>query len=243
MHPFITLSIISHGDLKKVLALLKSIARYENEAKFQMIITDNLGEAGFRGNLPTSILFLSNNTPKGFGYNHNQAFEYARGDYFCVLNPDILFVEPVFETLLQHLKQGRSDILAPLIVDSKGVVQDSFRRLPSPKEIFARRLFKTPSVQRPTALFSPDWLAGMFLLMHRETFQKLDGFDECYHLYFEDVDFCTRARLANYRLLLDPSVKVQHDAHRGSRQSSRYLLWHLQSAWKFFSSDVYRKAK
>lgn len=241
--PLLTISIVSHADAKTIKALLASLFYYEQEKSYQYLITDNLGNEDYSDPVFQNAEIIRNKTRKGFAENHNAAFHKAQGHFFCVLNPDILFVEPVFEKLLQHLQQDRADILAPIIVDSKGVVQDSFRRLPSPKEIVARRLFKTPPVQRPAALFSPDWLAGMFLLMHRETFQQLGGFDERYFFYFEDVDFSTRARLVGHRLLLDPSIKVQHDAHRGSRESLRYLLWHLQSAWKFFSSNTYKKAK
>lgn len=241
--PLLTISIVSHADGEKIKTLLTSLFHHEQDKTYQYLITDNLGSENYSDSAFQKAEIIRNKAPKGFAENHNAAFQKARGQYFCVFNPDILFVEPVFEKLLQHLQQDRADILAPLIVDSKGVVQDSFRRLPSPKEIIARRLFKAPPVQRPAALFSPDWLAGMFLLMRKETFKSLRGFDERYFFYFEDVDFSTRARLAGYRLLLDPFVKVQHDAHRGSRQSLRYLLWHLQSAWKFFSSDTYKKAK
>lgn len=243
MYPLITLSIISHGDIKKVVALLKSIDFHENTEELQIIITDNLGETDFRENLPPSILFLSNNAPKGFGDNHNQAFQQAKGDYFCVLNPDIIFLQPVFDALVRRIEAGNADVLAPLIVDIGGVVQDSFRSLPMPRELIMRRLQKKTTLPMPSTLLSPDWLAGMFLFMRSETFQSLGGFDERYHLYFEDVDFCTRARLAGFHLQLQPDLRVQHDAHRGSRSQPKYLLWHLQSAWKFFASETYRKAK
>ena len=242
-HPFITLSIISHGDLKKVVALLKGIDYYENAAELQIIITDNLGEDDFRENLPPDILFLRNSSPRGFGYNHNQAFQHARGDYFCVLNPDIVFTEAVFHHLIVHIKKHQADILAPLVVDGDNTIQDSFRDLPTPGKILRRRLLRKTSIEEPIETLSPDWLAGMFLFMRTDTFLKLGGFDKRYHLYFEDVDFCTRARLAGFHLQLQSDLRVQHDAHRGSRSQPKYLLWHLQSAWKFFTSETYRKAK
>ena len=41
----------------------------------------------------------------------------------------------------------------------------------------------------------PDWIAGIFLLMPKKIFEGLEGFDERYTLYFEDVEFCIRAGL------------------------------------------------
>lgn len=243
MRPLITISIISHGDLKKVVALVKSIDCHETAEELQIIITDNLDEADFRENLPHSILFLSNAIPKGFGYNHNQAFQHAKGDFFCILNPDITFTEAIFHHLIVHMKKHQADILAPLVVNGDNIIQDSFRDLPTPGEILRRRLLRKPPLQQPTETLSPDWLAGMFLFMRRDTFKKLGGFDEKYHLYFEDVDFCSRARLAGFRLALDPSLRIRHDAHRASEKRLRYLRWHVQSAIRFFRSQVYKDIK
>ena len=79
------------------------------------------------------------------------------------------------------------------------------------------------------------------MLMASETFRSLSGFDEKYHLYFEDVDFCARAKLAGLKLLVDTNVRVFHDAQRASRNNIIYLLWHIQSAIRFFTSSVYKK--
>ena len=78
--------------------------------------------------------------------------------------------------------------------------------------------------------------------MRSDTYRKLGGLNEKYRLYFEDVEFCTRARLAGLKLAVNTNVRVQHDAHRASRKKLIYLIWHIQSAIRFFTSPVYRKA-
>ncbi len=241
--PLITISIISHRNVKKIKALLHSFFRYEKGDKYQVLITDNLGTEDYSDPVFQKATILQNHVPLGFAQNHNKAFLRAQGEYFCALNPDILFIQSIFDALIQQIEKDQADILAPLIIDQYGVVQDSFRNLPTPGELLLRRLRKKPRIQMPLAPIAPDWLAGMFLLMRAETFCTLDGFDERYHLYFEDVDFSTRARLAGFRLLLDPALQVQHDAHRASHNDLKYLFWHMQSAWNFFSSETYKRAK
>ena len=83
----------------------------------------------------------------------------------------------------------------------------------------------------------------MFLLMRRDVFEALGGFDERYHLYFEDVDLGCRARLAGYRLVVRPECRIVHAAQRASRRSLRPLLQHTISAIRFFSSPVYSKVR
>lgn len=244
-HPLITISVISHGTAREIEQLLESLFNHEQGDKFQILITDNLGndipDMGYE-----NCTVMRNEEPKGFAHNQNTAFRHAQGDYFCVLNPDIVFVQSVFDRLVARIGSGQADIVAPLVVDSQGLVQDSFRDLPTLFELISRRVGRqTHQVQLAEDIetFRPDWMAGMLLLMKRTTYEKLGGFDESYFLYMEDVDVCTRARLQGLSLLVDAGAKVQHDAHRSSKQSIKYLLWHLQSAWRFFRSPVYKNAR
>ncbi len=247
-NPLVTVSVVSHRDSALLHDLVNSIAQHELAARLQLILTDNLGN-----DLPdldeghwNSLTIVRNSRPQGFARNQNAAFQLASGKYFCVVNPDVLFIEDVFQSLIQNLESGQGDIGAPLVIDSDNKAQDSFRDLPSPRELFARRAMgqaHTRPIPAQQSIFHPDWLAGIFLFMKRDTFSKLGGFDDRFHLYFEDVDFCTRARLMGFLPFLDTTVRVQHDARRASHNDGRYLLWHMQSAVRFFRSDVYRRAR
>ena len=178
----------------------------------------------------------------GFAHNHNRAFQLASGKYFCVLNPDILFVEPIFPLLIERLEREAA-IISPLIIDSSNTIQDSFREFPTPLSILKRKLpgyHFSPSSPNALGLINPDWIAGMFMLMRSETYRQLGGFDEKFHLYFEDVDFCARARALGLLPLVDTNLRIQHNAQRASRKKIRYLLWHLQSSIRFFRSTIYK---
>lgn len=245
--PLVTVSVVSHGDASPLASLLQSLVRYEVAAGLQLILTDNLGH-----DLPPldpsvwhSLVLLRNARPQGYARNHNTAFGLATGKYFCVLNPDVRLVEPVFAPLIDGIESGQGDIAAPLVLDSAGTIQDSFRSLPSVLEILQRRIRRlspVPDIPADQAFLHPSWIAGIFLFMRRETFGRLNGFDARYWLYFEDVDFCTRARLAGLSIMVAARLRVQHDARRASRREGRYLLWHLQSALRFFTSRTYRQA-
>jgi N-acetylglucosaminyl-diphospho-decaprenol L-rhamnosyltransferase len=245
--PLITVSVVSHGDGPEVQSLLLSLARHEEPQRLQLIVTDNLGD-----DLPdlgpsnwNSAIVLRNAYPEGYAKNHNAAFRRAGGQYFCILNPDVVFVEGTFQSLLGSLQTGQADIAGPIVVDSAGRIQDSFRRLPTPLELLGRRVIGSTydhGILQGEQIH-PDWIAGTFLFMRSQTYSKLGGFDERYHLYFEDVDLCTRARLMGLSLTVNTHVRVQHDARRASRRPGRYLVWHLQSAIRFFVSPVYRQAR
>jgi GT2 family glycosyltransferase len=245
--PRISASIVSHGDWRSLAALLDSLAAHEAADSIQLIVTDNLCD-----DLPElaplawhSVLVLRPDRPRGFAANHNAAFEHARGEFFCIMNPDVLFRQSVFEHLLSRLEGDLGQIAAPILVDSRGAVQDSFRGLPTPSEVVRRWLGLT-AAEAPLesdGLLFPDWIAGMFMLMRTSTFSRLGGFDARYRLYFEDVDLCTRLRLAGMRVVVDPGLRLLHDPRRRSRRPGKHLLWHLQSAARFFLSDTYRRGR
>lgn len=247
--PLVTLSIVSHGDPEKISQLLASVQRHEPNTvvRFQLILTDNLKNTlpEFDATPWASLHILRNERPLGFAENHNRAFELARGVYFAILNPDLVFERPVFDSLLTSLQTHNADLIAPQIVDETGVLQDSFRTLPTPFELIRRRLpgytFK-PSLPDSDGIIYPDWIAGMFWLVRSESYRQLGGMDKKFRLYLEDVDFCTRARLRGMQILVDSNIHVIHDAKRSSRKSLKYLLLHLQSAVRFFTSSVYRQA-
>lgn len=245
--PLVTLSIVSHGDSKKVIQLLDSLRRHEHVDRFQIIITENLEEDFVKsdGTDWQGLTIIRNRKPLGFALNHNNAFQLALGTYFCVLNPDVVFKQEVFHSLIRLIEIGQADIVSPLIVDSSNISQDSFRDFPTPFVIIQRRLpgyrFIPPYVDA-NGLVRPDWIAGTFMLMKRDTYLEMKGFDERYRLYFEDVDLCARAKLAKLKIAVDTNVRVQHDANRASRKKLIYLLWHLQSSVRFFTSPIYKRA-
>ncbi|MGD8405285.1 MAG: glycosyltransferase [Anaerolineales bacterium] len=246
--PLITLSVVSHGDAEKVYSLLESVGNFEQTELIQVIATDNLGhEIGKIEETPwSSIDIIQNEKILSFARNHNRAFKLARGKYFCVLNPDVLFEQKVFPPLINLLEREHADIVAPLVVDAKAMPQDSFRNFPTPIEIIRRRLpgYRfSPPLGGANGLVQPDWISGLFMLMRSETYRELNGFDEKFHLYFEDVDFCARARLAGLKLLVDTNQRIQHNAHHASRKELMYLFWHTRSAMQFFISPVYKKIR
>ncbi len=242
----ISISIVSHAQNAMVNRLLADLAVIEPRLEYAIIVTENIPDEVeiVRDVAGKDVRLIRNASPQSFARNHNNAFKKADGKYFCVLNPDVRWVQPVFAKLLTHIENGGVEIVAPLVLDSIGVAQDSFRRFPTPGELFRRRFLHLglePMAFVRGEFANPDWVAGIIMLMPAVVYRELGGFDERYRMYFEDVDFCARAKLAGKRIGVDTGVAVHHEAHRSSRKSWRYFLWHVLSAFRFFTSPVYRQ--
>jgi GT2 family glycosyltransferase len=243
-HILLSIAIISHGQGELVAQLLHNLCGCINKSyPIEIIIIENLSDQKI--NIPEDFPFptklVVNPQPHGLSSNLNQAFQAVGGEYFCTINPDIKFTTNIFPSLIDKMNAESIDIIAPVIVDEYAVIQDSFRSLPTPKELILRYFGKKSPVQIPESaktLF-PDWLAGMFLLMKSKTYRKLSGFDEKFTLYYEDVDFCCRAKLAGYVVALDVETSVIHTAQRKSQKNIRFFMIHLVSTMKFLFSSVY----
>jgi N-acetylglucosaminyl-diphospho-decaprenol L-rhamnosyltransferase len=243
----ISVSIVSHGQAAHVEALLRDLDQH-CEAPLEFLVTLNVAEPLHRpiSSCRFPLTITTNSTPKGFGANHNAAFARAKGKYFCVLNPDIRMHADPFPTLVDCLAQANVGVCAPSVFSPEGHVEDSAREFPTPLSILAKTFGHDLGVHRVTENANsvyPDWVAGMFMLFPSSAFRTVGGFDERYHLYYEDVDLCARLRLTGYEVALCPKAKVIHDARRQSHRSPRHFAWHVVSMVRFFTSAPYRRIR
>jgi hypothetical protein len=232
----ITISIVSHAQAGLVCGLLRDLQGLGRD-DLQVILTVNVPETLPEefGLLLPRLEIVRNAAPKGFGANHNAAFRRARGEYFCVLNPDIRMAQDPFAALTMAAQPAQVALAAPRIVDATGVVEDSARRFPTAVSLLRKLFGLAPRLDYPAdePPLSPDWVAGMFMLFRREAFEKAGGFDERFFLYYEDVDICRRLRLLGFEVRLVPQATVTHEAQRASRRDPRHMLYHLRSMLRY----------
>ena len=231
----ITVSIVSHGQGHLVERLLGDLVQCKEIER--IVITENVPESpiAIPETLSSKIVHLKNSNPLGFGANHNQAFKQCETPFFCVVNPDIRIAINPFPPLIAAL-EGPTALSAPAVVNALGKVEDSARRFPTPLSLLRKVLGQDDSVYRYTLgdpPFSPDWVAGMFMLFPAQEFSRLGGFDHGYFLYYEDVDICARIKKASGRVVLEPGAVVCHEAQRTSRKNLRYMTWHAASLMRY----------
>ncbi len=243
--PFISISIVSHGQGNLVGEVLGDLARIGESVRIEVILTKNLPES-----LPFSVedfqyslRVIENIVPKGFGANHNAAFQLAVGEWFCVLNPDIRMPENRFPILLKEIERQQAAVIAPAVLSPTGKIEDSIRRFPTPISLVGKMLGRGGgqySFEVGDETFAADWVGGMFMLFRAEDYRRVGGFDEGFFLYYEDVDICTRLWKAGRAVLACPKAQVIHDARRASRRNLRYMRWHAGSMARYLGKHWLR---
>lgn len=236
----ITISIVSHGHGSMVSHLLDQIAKFASHVS-RVIVTYNLRdeEQHTSNTYPFDLVKIVNESALGFGANHNQAFQYCKTKYFCVLNPDINFISDPFTNLLSCFEDHASTIVAPHIVNLEGESEDSARFFPTPVSLVKKLFFDDKGsfpINQSSVIVFPDWVGGMFLLIPSDRYRMLSGFNESYFLYYEDVDLCIRCWNAGFKVVFCKMTTVTHDARRSSRKNLRFFWWHFVSASRFFVS-------
>lgn len=233
----LSISIVSHHHGPFVERLLADLAALPGEPHELLLTLNHPDEPTPRLPDGVPVTIIRPDRPRGFGANHNEAFRHSSGAYFCVLNPDTRLLDDPFPTLIASLERDPNlGVVAPLVVDSQGKVQDSVRRFPTPIALLRRHLL------HPGRCDGSDWVAGICMLFRREVYHRIGGFDERYFLYLEDADLCLRLRRAGYGVRCEPQSVIRHDAQRSSHGQPRYLAWHLHSLLRFWGRFYLRGA-
>ena len=214
--------------------------------EIEVILTINTKEklTFTRSDFNFPMCFIQNKEKKGFGTNHNKAFNHAKGKFFCVLNPDVRLNANPFPALINCFESKTVGVAAPLIKDENGKIAENARKFPTPLILFKKLLHLKKKYDYSIGLdiLSPDWVGGMFMLFPHKVFKEIGGFGEKYFLYYEDVDLCARLKFYGYKIIHYPFVSAIHKAHYDSHRNIRYLSWHIFSIIRFFSSRAYINA-
>ncbi len=157
------------------------------------------------------IILIENKENKGFAAANNQGVLLAKGDFLCFLNPDTVLAFNTFIKILKIQKQlPHTGLLGPKLINGVGdFLHESKRNIPSPLTSF-RRLFgiKIGYVKNYYADHIPsnsigyvDVLVGAFMLIKKESYLSVGGFDEDYFIFGEDIDLAYKIKkkgLLNY---------------------------------------------
>jgi GT2 family glycosyltransferase len=189
-----------------------------------------------------NVRLIANACNEGFAGGVNQGVAALETEFILVLNPDVRLLTPIIP-----LAEAGNGLATGKLVDESGAFQKGFgiRRLPRPITLIfevlgLNRLLPGNPVNRQYRCldFDPEEAgpveqpAGAFLLFRREIWDRLGGLDTEFHpVWFEDVDFCRRARDAGYAARYVPQVVA---AHLGGR-SVKILNWRCRELYWYAS--------
>lgn len=228
---------------------LESLARFAPAAQargWQVIVVDNAstdgsGDAVAAAFPAVTLVRLAEN--RGYAAGNNRGLEIAIGEAVVLLNSDVLADVEQLQALADYLAANPdvAAVSAGLRTATGDPQAFAYGGDPSPFYLLRRgigRLFRLPplhnwAVTEPLAV---DWVSGACLCVRREVIDRIGGLDEGFFLYFEDVDWCRRMRLAGWRVVYNPLVQVVHWGGQSQAQR-RVANRHYGESLRYF----YRK--
>lgn len=184
----------------------------------------------------------------GYGRAANLALPQVPGDWVVVANPDLRWEPGALDTLLDAT--GRwpgAGVLGPEILTPDGELYPSARELPSLGRGIGHALCGWWWPSNPwTAAYRRErgepvervagWLSGSCMLVRREAFDAVGGFDPAYFMYFEDLDLCERIGRAGWQNVYVPTAVVVHEGAASTRSNPAEMAdAHHDSAWRYLS--------
>ena len=230
--------IVNWNTGKQLAACVESIALANcgNLRLSSVVVVDNASADGSVGNAACCSLRLRvirNDENRGFARACNQGAKGSAADFLLFLNPDTVLTANALTGPTEFMgepKNVKVGITGIQLVDGHGRVSPSCSRFPTTWRLLAE-IFGIDRIYPSAAQRMLDWnhaesrevdqVMGAFILIRRDLFESLGGFDERFFLYFEDDDLCLRALQAGYDCLLEPQAQVLHIGGASSTPSWR----------------------
>jgi len=221
----------------------------------QIVVVDNGSSDGSDQGLdagPFALKVLRNTDNRGFAAACNQGAQAAaESDLLLFLNPDtLLYADSLMQPLRGLANPGNQDvgIVGIQLVDDQGQIARSCARFPTAFQFLAqalafdRLLPKTGHAMKEwdhRASRYVDQVIGAFFLIRGPLFRQLQGFDERFFVYFEEVDLAYRARQRGWTSLYLSDAKAFHKGGGTSDQvRGRRLFYSLRSRLSYFSKHA-----
>lgn len=182
---------------------------------FEVLVVDNGSSDGTAGMVRRdfpSVKLIQNDWDAGFAGPNNQALRLARGEVAILLNPDMLVDPGALETTYRHLMGDRSiGVLGIRLLGQHGRPIGSVRRFPDFRSqlcimlklghLFPRLLDHYMAVDFDYGRSQDvDQVRGSFFAFRRELLSSVGYLDDGYHIWFEEVDYCLRAKAVGLRV-------------------------------------------
>jgi hypothetical protein len=245
----LSIIVVNWNSGNQIIECLKSIehAKKVNFYLKKVIIVDNASTDGSLNNienikLPLKII----RNPKNYGFAKacNIGAKEAEEDFILFLNPDMIVFEDTFVNLFNYIHEhdkSETGIYGIQLLDMDENIQKTCARFPTLWNLIVRtvgldticpKIFKSYRMaewsHRETK--EVEQVIGAFFLVKKHLFERLDGFDESFFVYFEEVDFSRRAYELGFRTSYITEAKAYHKGGGTSEKvKGKRLFYNAQS--------------
>lgn len=252
----ISIVIVNYKVKEYIANLLNSIRMASNNLKLEIFVVDNNSgddSIPFLKKNDKDVIYIQNNENTGFGKANNQAIRRASGKYSLIINPDTLISEDTLSTLISHMEANENCGAAGCkILNPDGTFAPESRRSVPTIWSSACKVFGLNAIFPNSKLFGKyylSWLdedtpskvpvlSGAFMFWRTGVLKDLDGFDERFFMYGEDIDLCYRIQETNYHIDYVPTTSIIHYKGESTKKGDlKYIRLFNKALYQFFDKQ------
>ena len=236
----INICILNWNGGDDLFACINSIQKSKSD-EYKITVIDNNSSDNSVDSLPSTIKVVKLNKNFGFGVGYNEGISKSlnEDDYLVLLNYDTIVAPDFVESIIQAVSEkGKQYIYGAKILfhDKPNLIWYGGGALNLSAGVISHRLLRardTSKVERK----STDFITGCCLIVHKDTFSQLGGFDPRFFMYNEDVDLCLRAKKMGIDCIYDSRIKVFHKVSLslGGNYSIEKILKKSKSTWMLYN--------
>ena len=235
------ISVVSHHQENMIIENFKAIIKEVENLDITFCFIDNTGSKVLETFAHShKAIYYYDGVTRGFGANHNKAFKLCNpqeSDIFIVCNPDVILEVEQISEFIKKFSNSTADMgnVRCYYDRKKTTISPADRYFPCflnfvTSIIFKKRYHYGNNNMNP----SPEWLSGEFIMFKAAAYKKLNGFDESFFMYVEDIDLSYRARKLGLNLSHNPENYIIHETQVASRNIlSKNFIIHLKSVFKY----------
>lgn len=203
---------------------IESVKLYSDKIDYEFIVVDNCSKDNSKHSVLTKhpdVKWLDSKENIGFGRANNMGVKNASSNYILLLNSDIIIVNKAIEDCLEYLIHNKIGVIGPKLIYPNGDIQKStYGYIGDFNEILKENLI----LDKLFTFSEPQYRAimGAFMMMKKETFDSVNGFDEDFFMYCEELDLCKRIVKSGESIYYHDSLKVIHI--HGASSNSNWVL-------------------
>ncbi|MCP5061918.1 MAG: glycosyltransferase [Ignavibacteriae bacterium] len=234
----LSIIIVNYNVKEFLLNLLGSLEKASKNISSEIIVVDNNSTddsiLSVKQKYP-SVITIENKKNVGFGIANNQGLEIANGENILLINPDTLVKEDTLETMIKFLKDNSEvGITGCKVLNPDGTLQLACRRsFPRPWVSFTKVVGLSKMFPQ-SKLFAKynltyldendsnevDAISGSFMMLKKEVYEKVGGFDKDFFMYGEDLDLCYRIQQAGYKVFYVSTTEIIHYKGESTKRST-----------------------
>ena len=223
----VSIIIVNYNSFELLKNCLLTLYKYSKDFNYEVILIDNNSTEGDIEALIKAfnkVILIKNDVNLGFSKANNIGLKIAKGKYILFLNNDIFFTENSVKKIFDLAETyNKKTFFGCKLLNIDGSWQPSSAKFPSGLNFFTSNFFlyllfpsspyfnkyylQKKNINQPVEV---NYILGAFLFGTRETLLRLQGFDERFFFYAEDIDLCYRLKLMGGKTIFDPTTSVVH---------------------------------